>query len=564
LLRPLGFAYVAGLSASFVVSLTVTPVLCSLLLPQSKALDRESALLRWAERVYRSVLDRALELRGATLVASLLLLAAAIAVVPSLDRSFLPEFNEGALTVGVASAPGIRLDDSDRLGRQVEEALLQFPEVVSTSRRTGRAEKDEHVQGVNRSELEVVLRPGRPKEELLAEMRRAVATIPGVVVTFGQPISHRIDHMISGTRTNLAVKIFGPDLAVLRALGTQVEDVLTEVAGIVDVSNQEQGSVPQLLIDFDREALARYNLSMASASTSVEALFQGAEVGQIVEDGLVSGVVVVFPEALRDDRSRLSSLPVMVRAGQVLRLGQLADVRFDLGPSLVRRENAGRVAVVTANVAGADLAGTVERVRERMNEEVDLPKGYRIVYGGQFEEAERSVERLGWLSLLILGGMYGLLYLAFRNHRDAAIVSVNLPLSLIGGVLAVWLTGEALSVATLVGFVTLFGIATRNGVLLVSRYQTLLADGLSRAEAVRQGSLERLAPILMTALTAGLALLPLVLAGNRPGNEIQSPMGVVILGGLLSSTFLNLIVVPVLFDNWGRSERSVAYESGSE
>jgi Cu/Ag efflux pump CusA len=409
-----------------------------------------------------------------------------------------------------------------------------------------------------------VLRPGRPKEELLAEMRRAVATIPGVVVTFGQPISHRIDHMISGTRTNLAVKIFGPDLAVLRALGTQVEDVLTEVAGIVDVSNQEQGSVPQLLIDFDREALARYNLSMASASTSVEALFQGAEVGQIVEDGLVSGVVVVFPEALRDDRSRLSSLPVMVRAGQVLRLGQLADVRFDLGPSLVRRENAGRVAVVTANVAGADLAGTVERVRERMNEEVDLPKGYRIVYGGQFEEAERSVERLGWLSLLILGGMYGLLYLAFRNHRDAAIVSVNLPLSLNGGVLAVWLTGEALSVATLVGFVTLFGIATRNGVLLVSRYQTLLADGLSRAEAVRQGSLERLAPILMTALTAGLALLPLVLAGNRPGNEIQSPMGVVILGGLLSSTFLNLIVVPVLFDNWGRSERSVAYESGSE
>jgi len=551
LLRPLGFAYVIGLSASFVVSLTVTPALCSVLLPGSRALERQPALLKLVEKLYKSTLDWSLDRRGLIIGASVVLLAGAIAVVPLLDRSFLPPFNEGSLTVGVVSAPGIRLEDSDRLGRQVEEALLDFPEVVSTSRRTGRAEKDEHVQGVNASEMEVVLRPGRPKDELLEEMRRSVATIPGVVVTFGQPISHRIDHMISGSKTNLAVKIFGPDLAVLRALGTQVESVLTEVPGIVDVSNEEQASVPQLLVDFDREALARFGLSMADASTSVEALFQGAEVGEIVEDGLTSSVVVRFPEALRDDRDRLDALPVMVRGGQLLRLGQLADVRFDLGPSLVRRENAERLAVVTANVTGADLAGTVQRVRATMDETIDLPGGYRLVFGGQFEEAERSIRRLGLLSVLILVGMYGLLYMAFRNHRDAAIVSVNLPLSLIGGMFAVWLLGEALSVATLVGFVTLFGIATRNGVLLVTRYQALLAEGLRRAEAVRQGSLERLAPILMTALTAGLALVPLVLAGHEPGNEIQSPMGIVILGGLLSSTFPNLIVVPALFVSWG-------------
>jgi CzcA family heavy metal efflux pump len=552
LLRPLGLAYVAGLAASFLVSLTVTPVLCSLMLPGSRALDREPALLRALEGVYVEVLDWALTRRGVVIGAAGALLAGTLLLLPTLDRSFLPPFNEGSLTVGVTTAPGITLADSDALGRQVEAALLAFPEVVSTSRRTGRAEKDEHVQGVNRSELEVVLLEGRDKEELLEEMRRAVATIPGIAVDFGQPISHRIDHMISGSRTNLAVKIFGPDLAVLRALGSRVEGVLSDVSGIVDLSNQEQASVPQLLIGFDRPAMARYGLSTDHLATTVEALFQGAQVAEVVEDGLVSRVVVRFPERLRDDRARLTALPVMVADGQMLRLDQVADVRFDLGPSLVRRENAERVAVLTANISEADLAGTVERARAAVDETIDLPEGYRIVFGGQFEEAERSVRQLAILSVLILVGMYGLLYLAFRNHYDAAIVSVNLPLALIGGVLAIWIAGEPLSVATLVGFVTLFGIATRNGVLLVTRYQTLLKEGLRRAEVVRTGSMERFAPILMTALTAGLALVPLVLHGHEPGNEIQSPMGIVILGGLLSSTFLNLIVVPVLFARWGR------------
>jgi CzcA family heavy metal efflux pump len=552
LLRPLGLAYVAGLAASFLVSVTVTPALCFVLLPRARILEREPALLRWLKSAYRGVLDWALKHRTVVSATSIALLVLALASLPFLDRSFLPPFNEGSLTVGIVTAPGISLEESDALGRSVEEALLAFPEVVSTSRRTGRAEKDEHVQGVNASEMEVVLRDGRPKEELLIEMRRAVATVPGAAVSFGQPISHRIDHMISGSRSNLAVKIFGPDLAVLRALAAQIEDVLAGVDGIVDLNNQEQASVPQLLIDPDRSALARHGLSSADFAQTVEALFQGTEAGEIVEDGVVSRVVVRYPEELRRDRDRLEDLPLITPAGRRIRLGDVANARFDLGPSLVRRENVQRVAMITANIAGADLAGTVERARREIASEVELPTGYRVAFGGQFEEAERGVRNLALLFVVILSVMYGLLYVAFRNHRQAAIVAVNLPLALIGGIAAVVLFEGVLSLATLVGFVTLFGIATRNGVLLVTHYQHLIQDeGQGLLAAVRRGSEERLAPILMTALTTGLALIPLVAAGHKAGNEIQSPMGLVILGGLLSSTLLNLVLIPVLFARWG-------------
>ena len=414
------------------------------------------------------------------------------------------------------------------------------------------------MQGVNASEMEVVLREGRPKAELLAEMRRSVALVPGAAVTFGQPISHRIDHMISGSKTNLAVKIFGPDLAVLRGLAADAERRLRDVPGIVDLSNQEQQSVPQLLFDFDREAMARLDLSPAALARGVEALFQGTEAGEIVEGGLASRVVVRFPERLRRDRERLVDLPVTVREGRVVRLGEVARVRFDLGPGLVRRENVQRLAMLTANVEGADLVGAVERARAALAG-LALPPGYQVTFGGQFEEAARSQQSLGLLSILALAGMYGLLLLAFRDRRHVAIVLVNLPLALIGGVAAVALHGGVLSVASIVGFVTLFGIATRNGVLLVSHYEHLLRDeGANLREAVVRGSSERLAPVLMTALTAGLALVPLVLAGDHPGNEIQSPMAEVILGGLLTSTFLNLVVVPVLFDRWGGPARAQA------
>src|SRR5215203_2070629 len=563
LLRPLGFAYVAALLASLLVSLTVTPVLCYLLLPRSKVLDRpEPWLLRVLHRAYRPLLEGSLRHHGAVIAVTVLVTVAAVASLFFLGRSFLPPFNEGALTIAVVSPPGITLQEGDALGRQVEAALLDFPEVVSTSRRTGRAEREEHVQGVNASEMEVVLKKGRQKEELLTEMRKAVATIPGVQVTFGQPISHRIDHMISGSKTNLAVKIFGPDLAVLRGLSGRVQTLLSSsVPGLVDVSNTEQASVPQLVIDFDRDALSLHGLTPASLSRSVEALFQGTEAGEIVTGGVVSRVVVRLPERLRESREQLEALPVPTPSGQTVRLGDVARPRFDLGPGLVRRENVERMAMVTANITGADLAGTVERVRRALETGIELPAGYRITYGGQFEEAARSLRNLSYLSGVALLGMYGLLFFAFRNHRHALIVLVNLPLALVGGVFAVALGGGVLSVASLVGFITLFGIATRNGVLLVSHYQHLMQEeGLPLLDAVSQGSRERLAPVLMTALTAGLALIPLVLAGGQPGNEIQSPMAQVILGGLLTSTFLNLVLVPVLFARWGGTGSGLSEE----
>lgn len=559
LLRPLGLAYVAALSASLLVSMTVTPVLCLLLLPGSTTLDtKEPWLLRRLHAAYRPTLDWSLSHRGFVVGATAIVFVAALAVLPFLGRSFLPPFNEGSLTVSVVSAPGIPLAESDRLGRQVEEALHLFPEVISTSRRTGRAEKDEHIQGVNASEMEVVLGPledGRSKDDLLAALRAEVAKVPGVTVSFGQPISHRIDHMISGSKTNLAVKVSGPDLSVLRGLGGRIESILSGVPNIVDLSNSEQASIPQLVVDFDRRAMARFGLSAADLSSSVEALFQGAEVGQVVDKGLTSSIVVRYPEALRRHRERLGELPVTTGSGGIVRLADVADVRFNLGPSLVRRENAERVAMVTANVAGGDLAGTVEQARAAVASQIDLPEGYVVTFDGQFEEAARSVRNLGGLSVLVLIGIYGLLFVAFGSHRETLVVLVNLPLALLGGVFAVAMGGGVLSLATLVGFITLFGIATRNGVLLVSHYQHLLDDeGLTVAEAVRRGSRERLAPILMTALTAGLALIPLVLRGGEPGNEIQSPMGQVILGGLLTSTFLNLLLVPVLYERWRSSD----------
>ena len=553
LLRPLGLAYLASLAGSLLVALTVTPVLCLVLLPHSSLLATDEPwLLRTLKRAYDRTLAFCLDRRALVLGGAVSALVAASAILPFLGQSFLPPFNEGSLTISLVSPLGTPLREGDALGREVEEALLAFPEVVSTSRRTGRAEKDEHVQGVNASEMEVVLRPGRPKPELLAEMRRAVATIPGVSVSFGQPISHRIDHMISGSKTNLAVKIFGPDLAVLRGLSASAERLLHDVPGIVDLSNQEQASVPQLLVDFDRQAMARHEIAPADMAQSVEALFQGTVAGEVVEGGLTSRVVVRFPERLRLHRDDLEALPVTTPAGQVLRLGEVARVRFDLGPGLVRRESVQRLAMVTANIAESDLAGIVDTAREALRAGLPLPEGYRVVFGGQFEEAARSLRNLGVLAFVILGGMYALLYVAFRRHRHTLIVLVNLPLALIGGLLAIATSGDGLSVASLVGFITLFGIATRNGVLLVSHYEHLMRDErLTLREAVVQGSHERLAPVLMTALTAGLALIPLVLAGDKPGNEIQSPMAEVILGGLLSSTFLNLVVVPVLFARWG-------------
>ncbi len=553
LMMPLGLAYVAALAASLVVSLTVTPALASLLLTRSRSLaDKQPWMMRLLAGGYRPTVRWAVDHPGFVLCGALLSVALTLAIVPRLGRAFMPPFNEGALTVAVAAPPGITLAESDALGRRVEEAMLIFPEVVSTSRRTGRAERDEHLQGVNGAEIEVVLRSGRSKDELLSEMRRAVATIPGVSVTFGQPISHRIDHMISGSKANLAVKIFGADLSVLRRLASAAEEILSGVPGIVDLSNQEQSTVPQLALDFDRIAMARYGLNSSELARAVEALFQGTDVGEILEDGVVTSIVVRIAEGKHRHRENLENLPVLTAGGRVIRLGDVARIRQDLGPSIVRREDVRRVAVLTANIAGHDLSGTVESAREALAEQLDLPRGYRLVFGGQFESAGRSLDVISVMSVVVLLAMYGLLFFAFSSHRQALIVLVNLPLAVVGGVIAVALGEGVLSVASLLGFIALFGIATRNGVLMVTRYQQLLENpAIGTREAVLLGSEERLAPVMMTALTAGLALIPLVFAGGRPGNEILSPMGEVILGGLISSTALNLVVVPALFVLWG-------------
>lgn len=556
MLAPLGLAYIVAIAASLVVAVTLTPALCAWLLPQARALGAEEGpVLRWLKERYQPLLLWALARPRAILAGGLLALVGTLATVPLLGRSFLPEFNEGTLTLSVVTLPGTSLEESDRLGRRVEQVLLSFPEVASTARRTGRAELDEHAQDVNAAELDVALdlsRGKRGKEELLKELRSALAQVPGVVVTIGQPISHRIDHMLSGTRANIALKIHGDDLERLRALAEQVKRVAESTPGAVDVSIEQQVDIPELEIRMDREAVARYGLTAGEVAEAVERAFAGQTVGSVLEGQRVVEVVVRLDDDSRSDVEAIASTLVETPLGQRIPLKMLASLTRESGPNTISREGVQRKMVVQANVAGRDLASVVGELKVRISREVPMPVGYYVDYGGQFESAEEATRTIAWLSVAVVAGIFLLLAVAFGSGRSALLTLINLPLSLIGGVVAVALTSGVVSVASLVGFITLFGIATRNGILLVSHYEHLMArEGKGLAEAVVQGSLERLAPVLMTALSAGLALVPLVLAGSEPGNEIQAPMGVVILGGLLSSTFLNMLVLPVLFRRFG-------------
>jgi CzcA family heavy metal efflux pump len=502
-------------------------------------------MLLWALGRPRSVLG-----------AAGLAFAAALVVLAFLGRSFLPEFNEGTLTINVVTLPGTSLAESDRLGRRVEQVLLSFPEVVSTSRRTGRAELDEHAQDVNASELDVGLdleRGKRDKQELLAAMRKALAEVPGAVFTIGQPLSHRIDHMLSGTRANIAVKIFGDDLDRLRALAEQVKKLAEATPGAVDVSVEQQVDIPQLAIRVDRDAVGRYGLTTGEVTEAVERAFTGQTVGAVLEQQRSIELIVRLEDSAREDLTAISSTPIDTHTGARVPLGALATVTRESGPNTISREGVQRKMVVQANVSGRDLGAVVDDLRARVAASIKLPQGYHVEYGGQFESAAQATRNIILLSVLVMGGIFLLLVLAFGSVRHALMTLINLPLALIGGVLAVALTSGVISVASLVGFITLFGIATRNGILMVTHFEHLMAEeGRTLPEAVVQGSLERLAPILMTALCAGLALVPLVIAGGDAGNEIQAPMGVVILGGLLSSTFLNMLVLPVLFRRFGR------------
>ncbi len=562
LLRPLGFAYIVSLTASLLVALTVTPTLCLTVLPNARAVreNKEGKLVHWLKARYEPLLVRVLPRWKLAAGVGLGLSAAAALALLFAGRAFLPEFNEGTLTLSAVTLPGTSLEESNRLGLMVEQALLKHPEVVATARRTGRAELDEHAQDVNSAEIDVGLRmKDRSKDELLATLRRDFAGIPGLNVTIGQPISHRIDHMLSGTRANVAVKVFGDDLTVLRRLGEDVRKVMSGVPGVVDLSLEQQPDIPLLTVRFDRAAIARYGLRIQDVAESIETAFQGTTVSRVLEGQSSFDVVVRYDRSALADLDAIRATLVATPSGARVPLHALAEVRKDRGPSMVTRENVQRKVVVMCNVAGRDLGSVIRDVRTGIDSTVEMPRGYHVEYGGQFESAEEAVRTLVLLGIAVIAGIFLLLYLALKSGRDAALVMVNLPLALAGGAAGVFLSGGVLSVASIIGFITLFGIATRNGLMLVSHIQHLVEqEGVTDAgTAVRRGALERLSPILMTALATGLGLVPLALAGGQPGSEIETPMAVVILCGLVTSTALNMLVVPALYMRFGSVRRTL-------
>ena len=564
MLQPLGFAFIVALLASLVVAMTLTPAMCAWLLTSDKALGHdEGRVMGGLKALYVPALDATLAHGRVVAVVVITAVVAAVGALPFLGRSFLPEFNEGSLTVNAITLPGTSLPMSDRLGRRVEEAMLALPEVKTTTRRTGRAELDEHAQDVNAAEIDVGLdfsRSTRSKEAFLAELRQALARVSGVVVTVGQPLSHRIDHMLSGTRAAIAIKIFGDDLTTLRAVAEQVKAVAEGVTGAVDVSLEQQADVPQIVVRGDPVALARLGMTSGALSEAVEERLAGATVSSLVEQQRIIDVVVKVDSPERQDTDdvrdlRIETPAVDGRPGVSVPLRALASVIRTAGPNTIVREGVQRKMVVQANVAGRDLTAVVDEIQATVSKQVTLPEGMYIVYGGQFESARDAARTIGVLSLLAIIAVFSVLAMAYRSGRNALLTLVNLPLALIGGVFAIAVTSGSMSTPALVGFVTLFGIATRNGILLVSHYEHLMQEGCDLATAVRRGSAERLTPVLMTALCAGLALLPLVVAGNEAGNEIQAPMGMVILGGLLSATALNMFVLPALFLRFGIARR---------
>jgi CzcA family heavy metal efflux pump len=560
LLRPLGFAYLVALFASLVVALTVTPVLCALLLPRSKAvrLGKEPSWSAWLKNQYVRHLEWCLRHGRTILAGSGILLLGAVASFFWMGRAFLPEFNEGTLTISAVTLPGTSLDESNKLGAALERLLLQVPEVTATARRTGRAEMDEHLQGVESAEIDVNLdMQSRTKPEILQDIRQRLSLVPGVNITIGQPISHRIDHMLSGTRANIAVKIFGPDLIVLRDLARRVEAAARGVPGAVDVAVEAQANIPTVRVHFDRAELARYGQPAGEAARAMRTAFVGREVGQIFEGQVAFPLVVRYPAEVQEDLASIRKTRINTRSGALIPLEAIADIREDRGPNFISRENGQRKIVVSANVAGRDLGSVVDDIRAAVAGTVDLPTGYSIEYGGQFESEVAASRRLLWLGLTVVCGILVLLAAAFRSLGDAVIIMLNLPLALIGGAVGVFMSGGVLSVAAIIGFIALFGIATRNGIMMISHIRHLMEqEGMSSfKEAVLQGAKERLVPIVMTAMASGLALAPLALRGDRPGAELEAPMAMVILFGLFSATVLNMVVVPLAYFKFSRSRK---------
>lgn len=549
MLRPLGIAFITALFASTLVALTLTPVLCSFLLGSEKSdkAGKEPALVRWLQKIYNVALEWVLSHKKLTLGSVAALFAVALALFCSFGSSFLPAFNEGSFTINVSTLPGVSLEESDNVGRRAEMLLLSVPEIKTVARKTGRAELDEHALGANVSEIEAPFElSDRPKKAVVEEIRHKLGTLPGVNVEIGQPISHRIDAMLSGTRANIAIKLFGTDLNKMFEIGNQIKTKISAIPEVVDLNVEQQVERPQLQIVPKREMLAKYGVTPTEFTDMVEVYLAGRTVSRVYEGNRVFDLTVKADDDSRSTIEAIRDMPVDVVGGKVP-FSQIAEIRSAAGPNTINRENVARKIVISANVSDGDLQGAVNRIRKTINDNVPLPEGYHVEYGGQFESAQSATRTLLVTSLMAILVIFLLLYGQFKNVRQASAVLLNLPLALIGGVFAIFFADGIISIPAIIGFISLFGIATRNGMLLIDRYNELRQSGLSLHDAVMRGSLDRLNPILMTALTSALALIPLALGGDLPGNEIQSPMAKVLLGGLLTSTMLNGFIVPVVY-----------------
>lgn len=554
MLVPLGIAFIVALAASTVVALTVTPVLCSYLLGKEKTKKQnnensDSAVARKMKQWYGSALTFVLGHKKGVLGGIIGLFVVALGCFFTLGRSFLPPFNEGSFTINISSLPGISLEESDKMGHRAEELLLSIPEIQTVARKTGRAELDEHALGVNVSEIEAPFElKDRSRSELVAEVREKLGTIVGANVEIGQPISHRIDAMLSGTKANIAIKLFGDDLNRMFTLGNEIKSAIQGIPGIADLNVEQQIERPQLVISPKREMLAKYGISLPEFSEFVNVCLAGEAVSQVYEKGKSFDLTVRVKDNLRDEMEKIRNLMIDTGDGQKIPLNYVAEIRSAMGPNTISRENVKRKIVISANVADRDLRSVVNDIQAQVDAQIKLPEGYHIEYGGQFESEQAASRTLALTSFMSIVVIFLLLYHEFRSVKESAIILINMPLALIGGVFALLITTGEVSIPAIIGFISLFGIATRNGMLLISHYNHLQQEeGYGVYDSVIRGSLDRLNPILMTALSSALALIPLALSGDLPGNEIQSPMAKVILGGLLTSTFLNGFIIPIVY-----------------
>ncbi len=563
MLRPLGITFIVSLFASTIVALTLTPVLSTYLLgrkPRNEKSDREPYLARKLKAGYSRALDWSLNHKKIVLGSTVGLLVAAIAIFFTFGRNFLPPFNEGSFTIVLSTLPGIDLEESDKLAHQAEELILSVDGIQTVARKTGRAELDEHSFGVNVSEIEAPFQlNGRTKDEISSELRQKLMTLPGVSIEIGQPISHRIDAMLSGSRANIAIKLFGPDLNRLFGLGNQIKAAVQDIEGITDLNVEQQVERPQLKITPRREMLARYGITLPEFSEIIQVMLAGEVVSQVYENGRSFDLTVKVAGDNRDRIRKIRELTIDTGSGQKIPLEYVATIESTSGPNTINRENVQRKIVVSANITGGDLRGVVNAIRNTVDDKIVFPEGYHVEYGGQFESEAAASRTLFITSIFAILVIFLLLYNEFRNTRQALVILLNLPLALIGGIVIIWLTSSVVSIPVIIGFISLFGIATRNGMLLVANYNDLAAAGVPHNEIIRHGSLDRLNPILMTALSSALALIPLALNGDLPGNEIQSPMAQVILGGLITSTLLNMFVIPLVSSGirGGRKEEEV-------